>query len=142
MNVVVVGSANTDHIVRVDRLPSEGATVTGSHYLVAAGGKGLNQAVAAARQGASVAFVGCVGADSPGGQLTDLLVGEGIDVSALRSIEDSRTGGALITVAEDGANPVVVAPQANHRLDVADLDGADGLIAGAAVLLAQLEIPI
>jgi ribokinase len=138
--VVVVGSLNTDHVIRVDHLPASGETVTGSDYLVVAGGKGLNQAIAAARQGVSVAFVGCVGAD--GGLLLDLLVAEGVDVSHVRVVPDTSTGVALVTVASGGANTVVVAPLANGLVSAADVSAATSLIAGAAVVLAQLEIPL
>jgi ribokinase len=139
--VVVVGSLNMDHLIRVARLPGEGETVAGTDYLVAAGGKGLNQAVAAARQGASVALVGCVGADGPGRQLLSLLVDEGVDVSHVRVVDDTATGVALVTVAEGGANSIVVAPMANSRLTPSDILGAGPLIEGARVLLAQLEVP-
>jgi ribokinase len=138
--VVVVGSLNTDHVVRVGRLPVEGETVIGDRYLVAAGGKGLNQAVAAARQGASVAFVGCVGDDRPGRQLLDLLVGEGVDVGAVRTVGDA-TGVALVTVAAGGANTVVVAPLANSALTPSDVEAAGDMIDRARVVLAQLEVP-
>jgi ribokinase len=140
--VVVVGSLNTDYVVRVDHLPAEGETVTGDNYLVAAGGKGLNQAVAAARQGASVAFVGCVGGDAAGRALLTLLIDEGIDVSHVRVVPDSATGVALITVASGGANTIVVAPLANECLSPADIAAARSLISGAAVVLAQLEVPL
>jgi ribokinase len=138
--VVVVGSLNTDHVVRVDHLPASGETVTGSDYLVVPGGKGLNQAIAAARQGVSVAFVGCVGAD--GSSLVGLLESEGVDVSHVRVIPDTATGVALVTVASGGANTVVVAPMANGLVSTADIDAASSVIAGAAVVLAQLEVPL
>jgi ribokinase len=139
--VVVIGSLNTDHIVRVDRLPLEGETVTGDSYLVAAGGKGLNQAVAAARQGASVAFVGCVGGDPAGRYLLDLLREEGVGVDSVRVAEGAASGVALVTVAASGANTVVVAPLANRMLATADIEAAGHLIDGARVVLAQLEVP-
>jgi ribokinase len=138
--VVVVGSLNTDYVVRVDHLPASGETVTGSDYLVAAGGKGLNQAVAAARQGVSVAFVGCVGAD--GATLLALLVAEGVDVSHVRVVPNAATGVALVTVASGGANTIVVAPLANGLVSASDIDGASSVIAGAEVVLAQLEVPM
>ena len=139
--VVVVGSLNTDHLVRVDRLPEEGETVMAGGYLVAAGGKGLNQAVAAARQGVSVALVGCVGGDDAGRRLLDLLVGEGVDVSHVRIVSDMATGVALVTVADGGANTIVVAAQANRRVAPSDIAAARSMIEGCAVLLAQLEVP-
>ncbi len=139
--VVVVGSINTDHVVRVARLPGEGETVMGSHYLHAAGGKGLNQAVAAARQGVPVAFVGCVGTDGAGRELLALMVDEGIDVSHVRRVDDESTGVALVTVAEDGANCIVVASLANGRMEASDIEAAGSMIDGAKVLLAQMEVP-
>jgi ribokinase len=142
VDVVVLGSANTDHIVRVRRLPEPGETVLGRDYLVAAGGKGLNQAVAAARQGARVAFMGCIGSDRAGGELAQLLDGEGIDLTGLRTVPDCRTGVALIAVAPDGANTIVVAPLANERVSVDDVQAAGSLIEQSGVLLTQLEIPL
>jgi ribokinase len=139
--VVVVGSANTDHIVRVERLPAMGETVLGGSYLVAPGGKGLNQAVAAARLGARVSFVGCIGADRAGAELAQLLDDEGVELTGLRTVPDTSSGVALITVGDDGNNTIVVAPLANHRVEVDDIAGAAASISEAAVLLTQLEIP-
>ena len=140
--VVVVGSLNTDHVVWVDRLPVEGETVTGGRYLVAAGGKGLNQAVTAARQGASVAFVGCVGDDPPGRQLVELLRDEGVDVRHVRVVDGQASGVALVTVASNGGNTVVVAPLANGMVTPADVEAAADVIDRARVLLAQMEVPL
>jgi ribokinase len=139
---VVVGSLNTDHVATVDRLPVGGETVTGSSYLVAAGGKGLNQAVAAARQGASVAFVGCVGDDGPGRQLVNLLRDEGVDVHHVRVVHGEATGVALVTVAATGDNTVVVASLANRSVGSDDVEAAGDLIDRARVLLTQLEVPV
>jgi ribokinase len=141
VDVVVVGSANTDHVVQVPRLPSVGETVTGSRYFTAAGGKGLNQAVAAARQDASVALIACLGTDAAGDQLALVLKGEGIYAGGLRRTSQSATGLAVVTVAGGGANTVVVAPLANATLTPEDIDTAAGLIGGARVLLVQLEVP-
>ena len=141
VDVVVVGSANTDHVVQVSRLPSLGETVAGERYFVAPGGKGLNQAVAAARQDASVALIACLGKDDAGDQLAGVLKSEGIHAGGLRRTSQSPTGVALITVADSGANTVVVAPLANAALTAEDIDATAGLIAGARVLLAQLEVP-
>jgi ribokinase len=142
VGVVVLGSANTDHIIRVRRLPEAGETVLGRDYLVAAGGKGLNQAVAAARQGTRVAFMGCIGSDRAGGELGQLLESEGIDLTGLRTVPDCPTGVALITVALDGANTIVVAPLANARVSVDDVQALGPLIEQSGVLLTQLEIPL
>ncbi len=137
--VVVVGSLNLDHIVEVDRLPRSGATVSGDNYATAAGGKGLNQAVAAARQGAEVRMIGAIGEDAAGGLLADVLAREGIDTAGIVR-RQGPSGTALITVAGDGSNTIVVAAGANGRLGVADID--PGLLEGAAVVLCQLEVPI
>jgi ribokinase len=141
VDVVVVGSANTDNVVQVSRLPSLGETVAGYRYFTAPGGKGLNQAVAAARQDASVALIACLGTDEAGDQLARVLNGEGIHAGGLRRTPQSPTGVAFITVADSGANTVVVAPLANADLTPKDIDAAAGLITGARVLLAQLEVP-
>jgi ribokinase len=139
--VVVVGSANVDHLVTVSRLPVQGETVTASRYLTTAGGKGLNQAVAIARQGMPVTLVACVGDDLAADDLLWLLGGEGIDTSAVRRVVGETTGVALITVATGGTNTVVVAPQANACMVDGDVDGAGPAIADASVVLAQLEVP-
>jgi ribokinase len=144
--LVVVGSANVDHVVVVDRLPAQGETVPATSYLSAAGGKGLNQAVAAARQGrggrAPVTLVACLGDDDVGDGLARLLAAEGIDTRHVRRQAGTSTGVALVTVAEGGANTVVVAPLANAGLGPADVDGAAAAIGRASVVLAQLEVPL
>jgi ribokinase len=140
--VAVVGSANIDHVVVVPRLPSEGETVVAARYLQAAGGKGLNQAVAAARQGSTVDFVGSIGDDPGGEDLVRLLVAEGIETSWVRRAAGEMTGVALVTVAPDGSNSVVVAPLANAGLRPIDVDAAGPAIDQAAMVLAQLEVPL
>ena len=137
----MVGSANVDHVAVVARLPGEGETVAAARYLTAAGGKGLNQAVAAARQGAATSLVACVGDDASGHDLLELLAREGVDTSAVGVVAGESTGVALIAVAAHGANTVIVAPLANGRLGPADVDAAGAAIDGAAVVLAQLEVP-
>jgi ribokinase len=125
--------------VLVDELPPPGATVAGTGYLTAAGGKGLNQAVAAARQGATVAMVGAVGDDAAGGLLAGVLADEGILTSGLRRVEGA-SGTALITVSASGDNTIVVAAGANAALDPSSVTAA--VVAGAAVVLCQLEVPL
>jgi ribokinase len=140
--VVVVGSLNIDHVVTVERLPEAGQTVSGSSYLSVPGGKGLNQAVTAARLGARVAMVACLG-DDPGGRvLRQVLSAEGVGASAVRDKGDRASGTALITVDRHGANTIVVAPGANGELAPADVAAADGQLAQAGVVLAQMEIPV
>ncbi|HSS09749.1 MAG TPA: ribokinase, partial [Acidimicrobiales bacterium] len=136
-----MGSANIDHVVQVPRLPAVGETIVAGGYFTAPGGKGLNQCVAAARQGASVSLIACVGADEAGDDLARLLAAEGIDRSGLRRTSESPTGLALVTVADGGANTVVAAPLANAHLTPADIDAAGAVIERASVLLIQLEIP-
>lgn len=144
--VCVVGSLNMDLVVRALRIPSPGETVMGNTYRTFPGGKGANQAVAAARMlppGAQVALVGCVGDDPHGAKLRAALEAEGIDLSHVltRGHEQHPTGLALITVAEGGENTIVVSPGANASLTAQDIEAAKAVIVGAAVLLAQLEVP-
>ncbi|MGC8627429.1 MAG: ribokinase [Acidimicrobiales bacterium] len=140
--VVVVGSLNLDHVVRVERLPVPGETIAGGSYLSVPGGKGLNQAVTAARQRAPVAMVGCVGDDRAGELLRAVVSSEGISTSALRTLRGVPSGTALITVAKDGANTIVVAAGANALLGVEDVQAASNLLGPGAVVLAQLEVPL
>ena len=141
--VVVVGSANTDMVTRVPRLPVPGETLLGGAFAIAPGGKGANQAVAAARLGAVVTFVGCVGADSFGDLLVLNLENEGIDTQFVTRDPDAATGVALITVDEEfGENTIVVAPGANAKLSPPLIDLAAAAIRDADVLLCQLEIPM
>jgi ribokinase len=136
--VVVVGSVNLDRVQRVRTLPGPGETVHGRSFDTFHGGKGANQAVAAARMGAAVAFVGAVGDDEAGGRLRAALAADGIDLAALRSF-DGPTGFATILVADDGENVIVLEAGANGRLRPDDLDAA--AFRGAAVALFQLEVP-
>ncbi len=143
--IVVVGSVNMDLVVRVERHPKPGETLLGSDYATHPGGKGANQAVAAARLGGAVRFVGRVGADPFGGRLAAALEHDGVDTAALgRSTRPS--GVAFIQVDEHGQNTIVVSPGANHDLSVADLGageaGASLATATATVLMLQLEIPL
>lgn len=137
-SVVVLGSANMDLVVRQPRRAEPGETMFGSGFRTGPGGKGLNQAVAAARAGAEVTFVGAVGADDFGMRLRSWLQGEGIDVARVR-ITDEATGIAQITVTDDAENSIVVVAGANARstLDDADRDA----IAAASHLVVQLERP-
>lgn len=142
MTVVVVGSANMDAVARVDRLPAAGETVVGTELAWVPGGKGANQAVAAARQGATTAFVGRVGDDEAGRTLVAALVAEGVDVRALKAAAGSSTGVAMIAVNRAGENTIVVAPSANLALSTDDVDAARSLVDAASVVVAQLEIPL
>jgi ribokinase len=140
--VVVVGSVNVDHTARVVRLPGPGETVLSGSYTVGAGGKGANQAVTASRLQAPTTLIGTVGDDRAGADLADVLAGEGVDVSRLHRAAGEATGVALITVDDGGANTIVVGAQANALLPAEQIDDAVGVIAAAAVLVAQLEVPL
>ncbi len=140
--VVVVGSVNLDVIMHARRFPGVGETVTGATVLDALGGKGANQAVAAARYGAAVAMVACVGDDAAGHSALAALRAEGIDVTACRVTPDVATGRATIVVDEDGRNSIVVADGSNAALDPTDVRDADALIAAASVVVCQLEISL
>ncbi len=133
-DVCVVGSANLDLVASTRRLPAPGETVLGTGFAEHAGGKGLNQAIAAARAGATTAFIGAVGRDAAGDRLRDELVAASVDVEALARV-DAPTGRALIVVDDDGENLIVVVPGANSTVAVARLPQA-------RVVLVQLEIPI
>jgi len=140
--VLVIGSANMDFTVAVPRLPSEGETITGGRFYMSHGGKGANQAVAARRLGAEVRFVGCVGQDPQGDQVTDQLRAEGIPTEGLIHVEDAATGVALIMVDSEGRNQIAVASGANLHLLPDQAREHVSLLAWAQVLLCQLEIPL
>ncbi|WP_319460179.1 ribokinase [Micromonospora sp. RTP1Z1] len=138
--VIVVGSANLDLVVTTPQLPRPGETVLGGDFRTVPGGKGANQAVAAARAGADCDFVGAVGTDDFGMLLSDNLIAAGIDVRGLRTV-DGPSGVALIAVDGAAENFIVVAPGANAALTT--LDAADRTaVAAADVLLLQLEVPL
>jgi ribokinase len=135
--VIVVGSLNVDHTVRVERFPAVGETITATGFASGLGGKGFNQAVTAARMGADVVMVGCVGADADGDWLLRTLNEVGVDAGFVRRHAELATGRAHITVDDQGRNSIVVVPGANAATTFpsAALEGAD-------VLLAQLECPL
>lgn len=141
MDVVVVGSLNQDISVVAERLPRPGESVTGSGHFLGPGGKGANQAVAAARLGAEAAMVGRVGRDEYGLSLVAGLEKEGIDVTAVGIDEESATGIAIITIDQNAENTIVVSPGANMELTEAHIQQHSDLIAGAEVVLVQLEVP-
>lgn len=137
-SVLVVGSSNVDHVLQVASLPERGETLTAAKYTLSPGGKGLNQAVASSRLGAPTAMATAVGTDPAGDELVSVLDAEGIDRRRLVRVAATPTGVAVVTVADDGSNTVVVVPGANATLrppPAADL-------AGFAVVLCQLEIPL
>ena len=139
--VVVVGSANADLVIDIAHRPAAGETVLGSDVVTTPGGKGANQAVAAGRLGFDVAFLGCIGADSQGDLLRASLTGAGVDLRGLRVV-DAPTGNAVILVTPDGENSIIVSPAANRHLTPALVEELKPVWVGAAVLVAQLEIPL
>jgi ribokinase len=140
--IVVVGSSNTDMVVVARRLPSPGETVTGGQFVMAPGGKGANQAVAAARLGAQVTFVAKVGTDVFGDQAVEGYRREGIDAALILRDPAHHTGVALILVDERGENLISVASGANHALSPGDVEQAAERIRAADALMLQLEIPL
>ncbi|WP_233886688.1 ribokinase [Paraburkholderia flagellata] len=137
--VVVVGSINMDMVVATDTFPRLGETLFGTHFSTHPGGKGANQAVAAARLGAEVTMIGCVGADAFGGEMKATLAREGVDIAHVSTGREA-TGIASITLS-GGDNAIIVVPGANHELSAEDIDRASAAIAQADVVLAQLEVP-
>ena len=139
--IVVVGSVNADLVVAVDRRPSAGETILGGPLRISPGGKGANQAVAAALLGARVAFVGRTGDDAHGLLLRASLTRAGVDLAGLR-VAAGPTGVALITVTPDGDNSIIVSPGANALVTTGDIERATPLFTGGAVLVLQLESPM
>lgn len=141
-DVVVIGSINYDISVFAPRHPRPGETLVGSGHFFGPGGKGANQAVAAARLGACVGMVGRVGRDEWGVSLVEGLAGEGIDVSAVGEDSEAATGVAVITIDAAAENTIVVSPGANMRLTPQHISDCAAMISAATVVLVQLEIPI
>lgn len=141
-NIVVIGSSNTDMVIRSEKLPKPGETVLGGEFLMNPGGKGANQAVAAAKLGGDVALVAKVGDDLFGREAKSGFADQGIDTSCMLVDEETPSGVALIMVDEDGENSIAVAPGANGRLSPDDIDQVSETLDGAAYLLMQLEIPL
>ncbi len=141
-SIVVVGSSNTDMVIQLDRIPRPGETILGGQFVMAAGGKGANQAVAAARAGGDVTFVARVGRDMFGDQAVAAFQKDGICVDHVIRDKTSPSGVALIFVARDGENSIAVASGANGNLSPADVRKARRAIVAASVLVMQLETPL
>jgi ribokinase len=141
-HVVVIGSSNTDMVIKTRRFPEPGETVLGGSFFMFPGGKGANQAVAAARLGANVSFICSVGNDLFGTNALEQYKKEGIDISGVYFARDVASGVALITINVQGENEIVVAPGANEVLNISHIDKNLGLLNNADVLLTQLETPI
>lgn len=140
--VVIVGSLNMDLVTRAPRLPRAGETLAGESFVTVPGGKGANQAVAAARLGASVAMIGCVGDDAYGEQLRSALLAEGIDCQAVTAIPGESTGVALIVVDDNSQNAIVIVAGGNGHVSPEVVNDLDALLGQAEVIICQLEIPM
>ncbi len=141
-SVVVVGSLNMDLVIRAPRHPQPGETILGGEFSTFPGGKGANQAVAAARLGAMSTLVGRVGNDAFGDSLLDTLAQDGVNTTLVRRDARAPTGVALITVDEAGQNTIVVASGANGQLAPEDIGTAEAAIKETRVVVLQLEIPL
>ncbi|MNK73350.1 Ribokinase [compost metagenome] len=139
--IVVLGSLNMDIVLRVPHAPAAGETLLGRSIDAIPGGKGANQAVSCARQGAQVQMIGCVGDDAHGAALRDALARDGIDTAALRTVAGEPTGTALILVEDSGQNRIVMIPGANARVAI-DEASLTQQVQGAAFLVAQFETPM
>ncbi|MDZ7376465.1 MAG: ribokinase [candidate division KSB1 bacterium] len=142
MKIVVVGSSNTDMIVKVPRIPKPGETILGGKFSTAAGGKGANQAVATARAGGEVTFIARVGDDMFGQQALRGFEADGINTRFVKTDPVEPSGVALIFVDESGENSIAVASGANARLSPGDVEEAAEAIRSADILLMQLETPL
>lgn len=140
--LVVLGSVNADHVLRVPHFPRPGETLTGHSYQVVPGGKGANQAVAAARLGAPVSFIARIGDDAIGHQMRQGFEQDGIDVSAVELDETLPTGIAIIYVSDEGENSIGISAEANGALSPAMVKRHEAMIADAHTLLLQLEVPL
>ena len=142
MNITVIGSSNTDMIIKVPRIPKPGETILGGKFNTAAGGKGANQAVAAAKAGGNVTFIARVGDDIFGEQALKGLKKCGINIDFVVKDKDAPSGIAEILVADDGENSIAVASGANQNLSVYDIIAAKEVILASDILLMQLETPL
>lgn len=140
--IVVLGSLNMDLVIRSPRIPAPGETIIGDEFLTIPGGKGANQAVAAARLGAQVSMIGRLGKDAFAEQLLENLADSNVNADHILKDEESATGVALIVVDEAGENSIVVASGANMRLTADMVQEAGEAIASADVLVTQLEVPL
>lgn len=140
--VLVIGSSNTDLIIKAERIPKPGETILGGEFIRAGGGKGANQAVAAARAGGAVVFIARVGSDANGEQAIAGFMAAGINVEHVMRDKKTPSGVALIITSKSGENSIAVAPGANNKLIPADVRKARDAFRRARVVLLQLEIPL
>lgn len=139
--ILVIGSINMDLVTQTNIIPKVGETVLGEHFFTVPGGKGANQAVAAAKLGADVTLLGCVGDDAFGSELKQHLQTQGVNTAHIQTNSETSTGVASITLSE-GDNSIIVVPGANHKLTPALVQQHEKLIANADLILLQLEIPL
>ena len=140
--VTVIGSINLDTNLRVAQMAKPGETIHAKEHYSAAGGKGANQAVAAARSGCAVSFVGAVGDDAPGKEMLALLKKENINLDGVKEVADESTGQAFITVDDSGQNSITIYSGANYAFDQGDIEQNSDLIAASDFVVAQFETPI
>ena len=140
--IAVVGSSNMDLVVKSNRIPVTGETILGGDFIMVPGGKGANQAVAAAKLGAQVFFIAKLGDDIFGLQSLNNFKKEGVNTKYVLQTQEAPSGVALIMVDDEGNNVIVVAPGANHKLSPEDVKEAESDIASSGALVAQLEVPI
>src|SRR5215207_1264534 len=140
--VFVVGSINQDFVLKVERRPEPGETVTDAGLSLHPGGKGANGAIAAARLGAEVAMFGRVGEDAFGSELVKNLRDNGVDASRVESLSDAPTGSAFITVTPDGENTIIVSPGANRSFGPEEIEATDEGLRRTRILVAQLEVDV
>ncbi|EZP75186.1 ribokinase [Parageobacillus genomosp. 1] len=139
--ITVIGSINMDLVTIASRFPAQGETILGEEFHLIPGGKGANQAVAAARLGAEVHMIGAVGADAFGNELVRALEREGVNVDHIKKVSDHGTGIASITISEQD-NRIIVVPGANHSLLPEDIERYESVIANSDACVLQLEIPM
>ncbi|WP_299808594.1 ribokinase [uncultured Shewanella sp.] len=140
--LIVLGSVNADHVLQVPSFPRPGETLHGRNYQVIPGGKGANQAVAAARLGADIGFIACVGDDSFGQNIRQTFASDGMDISAVHMIDNTPTGIAMIQVSDCGENSICIAAEANDALTAEIVEQHSAKIEQAQYLLMQLETPL
>ena len=140
--VTVIGSINLDTNLRVAQMAKPGETIHAKEHYSAAGGKGANQAVAAARSGCAVSFVGAVGDDAPGKEMLALLKKENINLDGVKEVANESTGQAFITVDDSGQNSITIYSGANYAFDQDDIEQNSDLIAASDFVVAQFETPI
>ncbi len=140
--ITVVGSINVDLVINSDRIPLQGETIKGGDFQIISGGKGANQAVAVSRQEVATSFIGCIGNDDFGKSQKANLKNEKINTDYISEIDSGSTGVAVIVVEPDGNNRIILSPGANDELTSDMIENAQDTIAGADILICQLEIPL